>query len=494
MEEEEKAIEEINNSLVNDFDDVVMKKTRSNSLDGVFDLEDVDIKNIIDQTEERGTMYPFEGIVPSVEQSPEVSMSEEECFDRYMETIFLDIIDQLKMIIDAKSDVKEQKRLIQIMTSTLTTEVDDNTKSFLSKFVDLPDHCYYYNLLSDYISELSTKNDSLVEFIQLLKNVMSNEMIDPFIVLCLYKYIYINFKNINISKQERFFIINSIYSTLSGLSRVFWYDIHCNTEIFKSLYNYYKMILSDIVEKKEVENIDKELFVIYIQNIVLCLTRYCLYYDSVEEIRDYLEMIQDLLQFLNVEKDASSVFYSCINIQLEHIHSEETLILYLEKLGELKISLPEKFRYRIQVTLNRLSTPGGPFFPPSSVRQVARKTNDQLYPDNLWIHKYIHYLFRFFHPYYTTESIARYWWQFSSSVASLWYNANKSVLQYIQQFWKAIYMYYISFICLLLNVLTNWSIHIPIVDRLKNYLEGILEKNKKEHEKEEEDEKKKKET
>lgn len=72
MEEEEKAIEEINNSLVNDFDDVVMKKTRSNSLDGVFDLEDVDIKNIIDQTEERGTMYPFEGIVPSVEQSPYV--------------------------------------------------------------------------------------------------------------------------------------------------------------------------------------------------------------------------------------------------------------------------------------------------------------------------------------------------------------------------------------------------------------------------------------
>ncbi len=50
------------------------------------------------------------------------------------------------MIIDAKSDVKEQKRLIQIMTSTLTTEVDDNTKSFLSKFVDLPDHCYYYNV------------------------------------------------------------------------------------------------------------------------------------------------------------------------------------------------------------------------------------------------------------------------------------------------------------------------------------------------------------
>ena len=48
--------------------------------------------------------------------------------------------------------------------------------------------------------------------------------------------------------------------------------------------------------------------------------------------------------------------------------------------------------------------------------------------------------------------------------------------------------------CLLLNVLTNWSIHIPIVDQMKSYLEGILEKDKKEHEKEKEDEKKKKET
>ena len=55
--------------------------------------------------------------------------------------------------------------------------------------------------------------------------------------------------------------------------------------------------------------------------------------------------------------------------------------------------------------LNNFSHPGGPYFPPRELRQVALKASQDLFPEGCNERMLAHQIFRILHPWYAIQSI-----------------------------------------------------------------------------------------
>lgn len=55
---------------------------------------------------------------------------------------------------------------------------------------------------------------------------------------------------------------------------------------------------------------------------------------------------------------------------------------------------------------NDFSHPGGPYFPPRHIRQLALKVVNVMFPEGKKARKLVHNFFRLLHPYYWSQSVA----------------------------------------------------------------------------------------
>jgi len=58
--------------------------------------------------------------------------------------------------------------------------------------------------------------------------------------------------------------------------------------------------------------------------------------------------------------------------------------------------------------LNAFQSPGGPYFPPRELRQLALKASTDLFPEGQNARMLTHIIFRIAHPWYTTQSIVHH--------------------------------------------------------------------------------------
>merc|ERR1712137_1003982 len=92
------------------------------------------------------------------------------------------------------------------------------------------------------------------------------------------------------------------------------------------------------------------------------------------------------------------IFLQVVVGTVNHIRNETVLIHYLESFAYFRYA---KFSGRnnalLFTTLQTFSNPGGPLFPPQSVRIAATETLGDCFPQGKWIRTGIKYGFRLLH-------------------------------------------------------------------------------------------------
>eukprot|EP01112_Ceratiomyxa_fruticulosa_P019010 TRINITY_DN6154_c0_g1_i2.p1 TRINITY_DN6154_c0_g1~~TRINITY_DN6154_c0_g1_i2.p1 ORF type:complete len:476 (-),score=54.73 TRINITY_DN6154_c0_g1_i2:139-1566(-) len=122
---------------------------------------------------------------------------------------------------------------------------------------------------------------------------------------------------------------------------------------------------------------------------------------------DFLEEPSEKLEGENLK--ASDLFIRATISQIKLIKNENILIRYINCCTYLSsFSMSDPTRVKLQHVLYSYSSPGGPFYPPRSVRHAARWSLDQLFPQGKLGRTTISLLFRLLHPYYSTGSILYY--------------------------------------------------------------------------------------
>ena len=89
--------------------------------------------------------------------------------------------------------------------------------------------------------------------------------------------------------------------------------------------------------------------------------------------------------------------------QLNHICIDATLCGFLERTQTLTPHFVQALdwtcRIRLQAVLYSLGSPGGPMYPPRSVRQAARRVMDALFPRGRVARRAVNLCFRLLNPY-----------------------------------------------------------------------------------------------
>jgi len=95
--------------------------------------------------------------------------------------------------------------------------------------------------------------------------------------------------------------------------------------------------------------------------------------------------------------------------QIKLIKNEYVLVKYIQKCVHFQgLTLRDTTQVKLQTLLYDYTSPGGPLYPPRSVRHAATESLDALFPRGKVPRRYIHLFFRLLHPYYATRSISHW--------------------------------------------------------------------------------------
>eukprot|EP00899_Mesostigma_viride_P001010 jgi/Mesvir1/1090/Mv17602-RA.1 len=255
---------------------------------------------------------------------------------------------------------------------------------------------YYEALAEHYMSEPTDAE----EILPLCIVMRSQPLLAPLVALLLHRWLF----SADLQDVEELKKFQSI--AIAGASRLFWMDLEANTPRMRPIYKFFANLV--VVEPTRLANVSlrsrKELV-----SLVAC---FYFFYEKDDNLHSWLDMFQqaadapDSCLPLPSGETAVDFFVGETVRQVREIKVEPVLLAYLDSFRVYRgLPLGTTCRLRLQHGLYSFTVPGGPLYPPRSVRRAAKATLDCLYPLGSWSRTFIGSFWGLLHPYYCLEAL-----------------------------------------------------------------------------------------
>eukprot|EP00026_Physarum_polycephalum_P002694 Phypoly_transcript_02702.p1 GENE.Phypoly_transcript_02702~~Phypoly_transcript_02702.p1 ORF type:complete len:693 (+),score=81.12 Phypoly_transcript_02702:95-2080(+) len=309
---------------------------------------------------------------------------------------------------------------------------------------------YYYELLAE---RFATHPSDVAALFQVIISLWSNPTFPIIFAALFYKWMFkhgaVQMKHFNLF--------------IKGANRLFWLDLETINTRFASIYKFLnnEVLLSYTNIRHDNKNphslppslpaIHGSVLSQFLLDFFNVLGRFFFYYQKVSDMPLFIEQTQTI--FTNVSKintqnntnnnhdnattitsdsnnivtiadtdlsaqntaptykelakiSAADNFVDCTIRQIKLIKNEYVLVKYIQKCVHFRgLTLTDTTQVKLQTLLYDYTSPGGPSYPPRSVRHAATESLDALFPTGRLPRRYIHLFFRLLHPYYASRSI-----------------------------------------------------------------------------------------
>lgn len=252
----------------------------------------------------------------------------------------------------------------------------------------------FYEMLAPYYETLDTTD--VDELLQCFHKLWSSPHIPSIFTLLLHRWLFSD----RVDQSQLLKYANVVVDGAKPLRR---WDVLRGETRFKPVFLYltYEVTLSP----KKVQAITEDVRKVLVRYVVQSF----LFYETRQRLPNLLERLPGVIKGIN----ALELFMLENSRELEQISVESALLRYLEGL-EIMATLPQwnvvakVSKARLQSTIHSLTSPGGPRYPPRSVRHAAIHTLDVLYPQGRHARRMVIYLSRLMHPLFWPQSVAHH--------------------------------------------------------------------------------------
>ncbi|GAQ79483.1 hypothetical protein KFL_000310330 [Klebsormidium nitens] len=334
---------------------------------------------------------------PTLPQSPFRARLASEVRKKLEEAVRKTGSERVRQLQDLFTDIalevntKAEANLYKVNTATIEAKARRRKRSL----------CYYEVLAEHYFQS----PDDAKEIVPLISALWSQYFTFQIFALLLYRWLF-ETPPVQSDDMLRF---NKAF--LNGASHVFWIDIQSNAVRFQPLYRYilYDVVLNDARVKEFPAQVDSDLFKL--------ASRFLFFYEHADQLAVLLQTLPDSVRRASWSLPLD-IFATEVTNHLQKIKVEPVLLTYLESLRALKgLPLRTTSQIRLQSALYSMTSPGGPLYPPRSVRHASTKTLDTLFPVGKEFRQIISLAFRLLHPYYWPSS---FWNFLVTKVQAIW--------------------------------------------------------------------------
>lgn len=295
------------------------------------------------------------------------------------------------------ADEECQREIISSLYTDVAGKVSQEARARLGDEWAGENPLYFYQIISSLLQVERAHARSLVS---LLQSLWGNQHAAAVYALLLHRYVLTIPANVGLEGEYALDGLHRLCNvTAASCTRLFWYDLMHLSERFKPLFRSVAHFTASaqLVEALP-ENARKELFACVLQFLPYCETD-----GGVAEQLSHFRL-------LHVPSDE---VLDQITVQINSIRSEEPLALFLRRLKSLnRTFVLDSARLRSVLLFQRaiygLTTPGGPVYPPRSVRHAAIEALDALFPRGRRFRNGVNLFFRLWRPKYVPASLSNY--------------------------------------------------------------------------------------
>eukprot|EP00898_Chlorokybus_atmophyticus_P006510 jgi/Chlat1/6860/Chrsp51S06569 len=303
----------------------------------------------------------------------------------------------------AVEDSALRKSLLQDLFRDVALEVDAKAQAKLYGAENLPlDRSIpgvalcYYEVLADHYACEQQDVDAIMPH---LVTLWSYPTATTIFALLLHEWVFTIPPDMQQPETLKYYNV-----CFGGASRLFWLDIKSNEQRFAAVFQYFtrEVVLDHAVLESIPMSARREL--------TTMVAKFFLFYSSVEALETVLlDFPSPSTVGLRAHGTAVDIIANEVIHQLQEVKVEPVLVRYLENLRAFKgMRFRTTTSLRLQAALYGLSTPGGPLYPPRSVRHAARFSLNALYPAGRRSRQLVSMVFRLLHPYYWPSSASNF--------------------------------------------------------------------------------------
>ncbi|KAH8520412.1 hypothetical protein H0E87_001741 [Populus deltoides] len=289
----------------------------------------------------------------------------------YLKALTVEIEKKLQR---ALASASQRPNLLQELFADIALEVDDRARGIIfsreedeiSPAEDAADgQLCFYDVLADYYVWVP---ESGKQILHLIVQLWSQSFASHIFSLLFHKWLF----EAQLDNTE--VLVRFSSALVQGATNVLWIDIQTNKRHFQSLFQY---LLEEVaLEPMRLNRIpvqaQRELF--------LLLSRFILFYNSVDKIDSFLKQFPIFPNAFLVGGPAD-FFVIELADQLQKLKVEPVLLHYLSQIKVLQgMELRMTTSTRLKACLYSFTSPGGPMYPTRAVRHAAWDALDLLFP------------------------------------------------------------------------------------------------------------------
>ncbi|PNT56392.2 hypothetical protein POPTR_001G237000v4 [Populus trichocarpa] len=313
----------------------------------------------------------------------------------YLKALTVEIEKKLQR---ALASASQRPNLLQELFADIALEVDDRARGIIfsreedeiSPAEDAADgQLCFYDVLADYYVWVP---ESGKQILHLIVQLWSQSFASHIFSLLFHKWLF----EAQLDNTE--VLVRFSSALVQGATNVLWIDIQTNKRHFQSLFQY---LLEEVaLEPMRLNRIpvqaQRELF--------LLLSRFILFYNSVDKIDSFLKQFPIFPNAFLVGGPAD-FFVIELADQLQKLKVEPVLLHYLSQIKVLQgMELRMTTSTRLKACLYSFTSPGGPMYPTRAVRHAAWDALDLLFPVGRYPRHFISLFFRLLYPWYWPSS------------------------------------------------------------------------------------------
>ncbi|KAG6789296.1 hypothetical protein POTOM_005388 [Populus tomentosa] len=277
----------------------------------------------------------------------------------------------------ALASASQRRNLLQELFADIALEVDDRARGIIfsreedeiSPAEDAADgQLCFYDVLADYYVWVP---ESGKQILHLIVQLWSQSFASHIFSLLFHKWLF----EAQLDNTEVLLRFSS--ALVQGATNVLWIDIQTNKRHFQSLFQASYLLEEVALEPMRLNRIpvqaQRELF--------LLLSRFILFYNSVDKIDSFLKKFPIFPNAFLVGGPAD-FFVIELADQLQKLKVEPVLLHYLSQIKVLQggMELRMTTSTRLKACLYSFTSPGGPMYPTRAVRHAAWDALDLLFP------------------------------------------------------------------------------------------------------------------
>eukprot|EP00879_Flechtneria_rotunda_P004592 GHRR01004847.1.p1 GENE.GHRR01004847.1~~GHRR01004847.1.p1 ORF type:complete len:391 (+),score=116.64 GHRR01004847.1:737-1909(+) len=299
-----------------------------------------------------------------------------------------------KLRLATEAETKEDREIIcEEVFCDITGQLDSVAKERLQVAKEEP--VCFFEVLAPYYHQNNVAADTLLYF---CKRLWGLPYLAPTFALLLHRWLLLRREAGGIEQRQK-----HVNVLMYGSRQLFLGDVQSGIKKFAALFRFLSQEVVLAPNRQHLDELPLQAREIVLSVVAAYMPYYCPHESAKQVLEDFPSPSHTLAEGGHTPGEGADFLLGEVTDTISRVRTEQGLLTYLRCLKALGgssylRSLKSITRLRLQSELYSLTSPGGPYYAPRSVRSAALEVLDALFPMGRHSRRLVRLVFRILHP------------------------------------------------------------------------------------------------